>query len=187
MELEKLKEIVKEKLSEKRYKHSLNVMTRCEELARKFGQDVLTAKKIGLCHDIAKEMSDTEKLEYIKKYNIKIDEIEKLNIGLLHAKIGADIAKRQFGFSQEMSKAIEAHTTGVIDMDIFDKILFIADRTSLDRNFSDIDFINNLVDQDIDKAILYILNKKIENQIEKNNLIHLNSINTRNSLIIKNM
>lgn len=39
MELKEIEEIVKSKLSEKRYNHSLAVMQRCVELARIYGVD----------------------------------------------------------------------------------------------------------------------------------------------------
>ena len=44
-------------LSEKRYMHSVGVMRKAEQLAKKYGIDVNKAKLAGLAHDIAKEMS----------------------------------------------------------------------------------------------------------------------------------
>lgn len=183
MELIELEKIAKERLSEKRFYHSQCVMERCEEIAKKIGYDIETAKKVGILHDIAKEIPPEEKLNYCKKYNIEVDEIEKENTSLLHAKIGADIVKREFGFSDSMSRAIKAHTTGFPEMDMLAKILFVADRTSKERDLEDIDYINELLDKSIDEAILYILDKKIELQIKKRATIHINSIITRNWFI----
>ena len=45
----------------------------------------------------------------------------------MHAKIGKDIAIKQFGFSEIMGQAIANHTTGNKDMEIYSKILFIAE------------------------------------------------------------
>ena len=183
MELVEIEKIVKKNLSEERYYHSKCVMKRCEEIALKFVFDVDMAKKVGMAHDIAKELEPEEKIDYCKKNNIEIDELEEKNTSLLHAKIGADIAKREFGFSESMCQAIKAHTTGLPAMDMLAKILFIADRTSIDRNLPDIEYINELLDKDIDKAILYILDKKIELQIQKKATMHINSIITRNWII----
>ncbi|MDO5556539.1 MAG: bis(5'-nucleosyl)-tetraphosphatase (symmetrical) YqeK [Clostridia bacterium] len=183
MKLEEIQKYVKEHLSEKRYYHSMCVMERSEELAIKYGADIERVKKIGIAHDIAKEMTEQEKLEYVNKNNIKIDETEKENVGLLHAKIGKDIAKKQFGFPDYMGQAIENHTTGNKNMDIYSKILFIADRTSKDRNFEDIKELNKLVDENINEAVLYILDKKIELQIKKKATIHINGIMARNYLL----
>ena len=100
---------------------------------------------------------------YSDIYRLKeFHEIEKTNTTLLHAKIGKDIAIKKFGFTESMGQAILNHTTGNKNMDIYSKILFIADRTSVDRNFEDLEYLKSLEDKGIDEAVLYILDKKIE-------------------------
>lgn len=183
MELKQIQEYIKQRLSEKRYYHSTCVMERSKELALKFGADIQIAQKIGIAHDVAKEMTEEEKLKYIQENNIEIDDTEKENTGLLHAKIGKDIAIKEFGFDETMGQAIANHTTGNKNMDIYSKILFIADRTSIDRKFEDLDYINQLADKGIDEAVLYILDKKIKLQIEKRATIHVNGIIARNYLL----
>lgn len=183
MDLEQIQEIIKEHLSEKRYYHSKCVMERSKELAIKYGADVEVAAKIGIAHDVAKEMTEEEKLKYVEENNIEIDETEKINTGLLHAKIGKDISIKKFGFTESMGQAIANHTTGNRNMDIYSKILFIADRTSKDRNFEDLEYLNKLVDREIDEAVLYILDKKIELQIKKRASIHIDGIIARNSIL----
>ena len=185
MSLEEIQKIVKEYLSEKRYYHSTCVMDRSKELALKYGADLEIAAKIGIAHDIAKEMTEEEKLKYVEENNIEIDETEKINTGLLHAKIGKDISMKKFGFTESMGQAIANHTTGNKNMDIYSKILFIADRTSKDRNFEDLEYLNELADKGIDEVVLYILDKKIELQIKKRASIHINGIMARNYLLDK--
>lgn len=185
MDLKQIEEYIKNKLSEKRYYHSVCVKERSKELALKYGVDIEIAQKIGIAHDVAKEISEEEKLKYVKENNIEIDETEKINTGLLHAKIGKDIAIKEFEFSESMGQAIANHTTGNKDMDIYSKILFIADRTSKDRKFEDLEYLNKLVDIGIDEAVLYILDKKIKLQIEKKASIHINGIIARNSILEK--
>ncbi len=183
MELEQIKSEIHSRLSEKRYYHSVCVMERCEELAKKFEFDSETAKKVGISHDIAKEITDEEKIEYCNKNNIEIDDMERKNVSLLHAKIGAHMVKELFGFNDQMSQAINAHTTGLPRMDMLSKILFIADRTSKERNFPDINYLNELLEKNINEAILYILDKKIELQLNKKSNIHVNTIITRNEIL----
>ena len=183
MELKEIEEYIKKQLSEKRYYHSKCVMERSKELAEKLDVNVETAKKIGIAHDVAKEMSEEEKLKYVQDNNIKIDEIERKNTSLLHAKIGKDISIKKFGFTENMGQAIANHTTGSANMDIYSKILFIADRTSKDRNFEDLEYLNKLVDEGIDEAVLYILDKKIDLQIKKRAPIHINGIIARNYIL----
>ena len=82
-----------------------------------------------------------------------------------------------------MGQAIANHTTGNKDMDLYSKILFIADRTSKDRNFEDLEYLNQLVEKNIDEAVLYILDKKIELQLKKRASIHVNGIIARNYIL----
>ena len=100
MELEEIQKYVKENLSQKRYNHSIGVMERAIELAKKYGADVDICAKIGVAHDIAKEIPEEEKIKYCIENNIEIDETERINTPLLHAKIGKDIAIKKFGFSK---------------------------------------------------------------------------------------
>lgn len=183
MDLEKIIKIVESRLSEKRFYHCKCVMERAKELAEKFNFNIEIAQKVGIAHDIAKEIPNGGKIEYAEKNNIPIDEIERENPSLLHAKIGEHIAVNELGFSKEMGQAIRAHTTGIVNMSLLDKILFIADRTSSERGFPDIEYLNNLLDENIDKAVLYIIDKKIMLQIEKKATMHPDSIVARNYLI----
>lgn len=185
MDLENIKKFVKQRLSEKRFYHCECVMNRCVELAKKVGFNTEIAAKVGIAHDVAKELSSEDKLKYVQENNIEIDEIERENPTLLHAKIGADIAIKELGFTKEMGQAIRAHTTGIPNMSLLDKILFIADRTSIERGFPDIDYLNNLLEQSMDDAVLYIIDKKIILQIEKKAAMHPDSIIARNYLLKK--
>ena len=115
--IEKIKQDLKQNLSEKRYIHSIGVMEMSEELAKIYNVDVETAKIAGLLHDIAKEMPKEEMLKYVKENNIEITEVESINVGILHGKIGADLAKKKYNVSEQIQKAIEYHTTTHPDMD----------------------------------------------------------------------
>ena len=184
MELTDIESYVKTHLSEKRFFHSKCVMKKCEELARKYNVDIEAAKKVGLAHDIAKELTENEKLQYVLENNIQIDNIEKNNTGLLHAKIGADIAKKIFGFKDEMCSAIQYHCTAKDNMSMLEKILYIADWTSDDRTFENAINIKSILSKNgMDTAILYALDMVIKEQLEKKKEIHVDTINARNYLL----
>lgn len=183
MNLKEIQKDVKETLTEKRYYHSKCVMDMCEKYAIRYDVDSNIAKKVGMAHDIAKEMSNEEKVKYAKENNIIIDDIEKAYTGLLHAKIGADIAAKRYGFTKEMCDAIEAHTTGKQNMDMLAKILYMADWTGEDRHFGNIEYIRKLTYENIDEAIVYTLDEIIKEKIDKKEQIHMDTILTRNNLL----
>lgn len=186
-DIEKILEDVKNTLSEKRYIHSIGVMKQAEYLAKKYGQDVEIAKAVGIAHDIAKELTEEEKIKYVEENKIKIDEIEKINIGLLHAKIGADICKKKYNFTEEMQNAIKYHTTGNENMDTLAKIIFVADKTEENRKYDDLQTVQKLADEDLDKCILYILDYMLVDNVKKQKTIHPDSIKIRNKILIENL
>lgn len=188
MELvEKMNEDLKNSLSEKRYTHSLGVMNKAVELAKKYGVNENDAKIAGLLHDIAKEMTVEESLNYIEKNNIQIDEIERKNSPILHGKIGADIVKKKYNLPQNIQNAIIYHTTTNVKMDMLAKIIYVADKIEDGRTSKeyDIEYERYLADKDIDLAILHIINENIKSLISKNKLIHPNSIEMRNKILLK--
>lgn len=186
-DIEKILEDVKNTLSEKRYIHSIGVMKQAEYLAKKYGQDVEIAKAVGIVHDIAKELTEEEKIKYVEENKIEIDEIEKINIGLLHAKIGADICKKKYNFTEEMQNAIKYHTTGNENMDTLAKIIFVADKTEENRKYDDLQTVQKLADEDLDKCILYILDYMLVDNVKKQKTIHPDSIKIRNKILIENL
>ena len=185
MDLEEIEGEVRRGLSEGRLYHSKCVMDKCGELAVKYNVDVETAMKVGIAHDIAKEMTAEEKIEYARLNNIEIDDVEKKFPGLLHTKVGADIAVQRFGFTDQMAKAIEAHSTGKENMDMLAKVLYIADWIGLDRNYSDTQYLRELVEEDIDVAIIYSLEQIVKEKFEKKEEIHIDTILARNYLLNK--
>ena len=182
--IEKIKIDLKEKLSEKRYLHSLGTMNMAIKLANIYHIDTNIAALTGLAHDIGKELSNEEKIKFVDENNIETDVIERNNVGLLHGKIGAEIVKNEYNFSRDMLEAIKYHTTANIKMSMLDKIIFVSDKIEETRNYENINELRKLAENDIDECILEILSFSIKDNIEKGKLIHPNSILARNEILI---
>ena len=182
-QLEEIIEDVKNILSKERYEHSVNVMYRAEELAKKYNVDVNKAKLIGISHDIAKNFSNEEYLEYAKLNNIEIDDIEKEVPELLHAKVGADICKKKYGFTEDMQKAITYHTTGNENMDDLAKVLFIADKTSKERDYIDFKKVREAEKLGLTGLLIFVFDMSITYTIQWGGLIHPTGIYTRNKFL----
>lgn len=185
MKYEEIEKIIKQTLSEKRYIHSCGVAKRAVELAKIYGQDQEKAKIIGIAHDIAKEMPKQEALNYAKENGIEFDEIEKLESGLWHSKLGADIAKKKFGFTDDMAQAILYHTTANINMNTMDKIIYIADKTEEGRTIIDLSVAIDISNKDLDEGVLYISKFAMEYSLKKDSLIHPDTVNIINRIITK--
>lgn len=184
--IEKIKKDLQEMLSEKRYNHSIGVMNKAIEFAKIYGVDENKAALAGLTHDIAKEIPDEEALKLASDNNVEIDDfIKNINHKLLHGKIGAIIVKQRYGFDEQIQKAIEFHTEGTPDFDMLGKIVFVADKTEdLRKGPDEIDIWRKISKEDLDEAIIQIINFNIKKLIEEKRLIDLTCILTRNKLMM---
>lgn len=128
MDYTKIKEWLKENLTEERYLHSIGTAECARELAEKFGLDREKAYLAGLLHDSAKCFSN-EKLLNIINDNIEVEESELVNYKTLHAPVSAYLAEKEFNVEdKEILSAIRWHTLGKLNMTDFEKIIFIADK-----------------------------------------------------------
>lgn len=186
MEYKEIENDVKSVLSEYRFTHSLGVAKKAVELAKIYGVQEEIAKKVGIAHDIAKEMTDEEMIEYAKANNIRIDEIETVKPSLLHGKIGADIAAKKFGFTQDMINAIKWHTTGRENMSMLEKIIYVADKTEENRKGTrfNLEKSRELSTQNIDETLIFLMNEFITYNVKNEWLIHPETIKARNDLLL---
>ena len=186
MEYKEIEANVKNILSEYRFTHSVGVAKKAVELAKIYGVDEEIAKKIGIAHDVAKEMTDEEMIEYAKANNIRIDEIETVKPSLLHGKIGADIAAKKFGFTQDMVNAIKWHTTGRENMSMLEKIIYVADKTEENRKGTrfNLEKSRELSTQNIDETLIFLMNEFITYNVKNEWLIHPETIIARNDLLL---
>lgn len=126
--LEKYQKKLQRHLDKTRYEHTLGVMYTAAALAMAYHYDMEKAIVAGLLHDCAKNIPNDKKLELCRKHHIEVTEIEHENPFLLHAKVGAWIAKKKYDVKdEEILHAIKVHTTGEPAMNTLDMILFIAD------------------------------------------------------------
>ena len=156
-ELMDIQNKLSKKLSENRFNHSLGVSYTAASLAMKYNVDVYKARMAGLLHDCAKYLSDEDILEKCIKHDINITKEENKQPHLLHGKLGAYYASNKYGIDDgEILEAIRCHTTGKPNMNLLEKILFIADYIEPNRkNIPGLSEIRRYAFEDIDKAVYY--------------------------------
>lgn len=149
-------EILKQKLTEKRYNHSVNVARKAVYLAQKYGADIKKAEIAGLLHDITKQTDDDEQLELISEANMKLSDLEFENKKLWHAVSGAAYLKTQLKIDDDdILNAVKFHTTGRAGMSLLEKVVFVADMISEDRMFEEAEKLREFADESIDKAVCF--------------------------------
>ena len=118
----------------------------------------------GMLHDCAKCMSNEKRLAVCEKYNIVVNDAEKKNPFLLHAKVGSFWAMKKYGVhDQDVINAILNHTTGRPNMSLLEKIVYISDYIEPGRKQApNLELIRRLAFEDLDKALLKILEDTLE-------------------------
>ena len=81
-------DIIRPKLTEKRFHHSMCVAGMAGKLAEKYGADPEKAYVAGILHDIMKDTPKDEQLKIIENSDILLDNVEKSQFKLLHAIAG---------------------------------------------------------------------------------------------------
>ena len=168
-----------------RYVHCLGVMEFAGELAKVYGLDVTKMRFAGLIHDCAKSLPDEEMLELMDRFG-GADETIMASKGLWHGPAGAEYAKEHFGIDDEIYDAIFYHTIGKENMSLFTQIIYLADviEPGRDTEFDWSKDLRDLARSDIDGATLVALNNTIAHVIERNMVMHTESIKLRNRILL---
>lgn len=171
---------LKNNLSDKRFIHSVSVMKTAKKLADNHNCNVDQAAIAGLLHDCAKSLSNDKKLEMAIQYSYELSPAENENPDLLHAKLGAVVAKEKYGIiDPEILNAIECHTTGKPNMTTLDKIIYIADYIEPKRPpLPNIDNLRKTAMHSLDEALLEILEQTLDYLKAHNRTIDSRSMET---------
>ena len=154
-ELKQISRKLSKILKKDRYNHTLGVMYTAASLAMCYGADIRKAMTAGLLHDCGKYLSAEEQIRLCRKKNISLTESELEMPALVHAKLGAYLARHEYGITDpDILDAINYHTTGRPDMTLLEKIVYIADYIEPNRKeIPGLDQIRRIVFTDIDRAV----------------------------------
>lgn len=187
MTIQEYKALLKERLSEKRYYHSLCVADSAKMLANKYGADQEKAYFAGLVHDIMKDASEKEQLQTISDFGIILDNVEKNAKKLWHAIAGYVYLQTVCGVTDvEILDAVRYHTTARKNMTKLDKVLYLADFISADRTYDGIDDMRSSAEIDLDFAIKNGLIFTITDLVNNNKAVHKDTFEAFNQLVNEN-
>lgn len=167
-EAECLKELEKH-LSKKRRKHCLEVAKAAKELAIRYGCDPQKAYLAGLLHDILKEQPGEEQLRMLEKFGIILSAPVLRSPKLWHAIAGEVYCRQVLHVSdKEVLRAVRYHTSGRKDMTLLEKVLFIGDFISLDRDYPGVEALRKKAKQSLEEtmveAIAYTVSELLAEQ-----------------------
>jgi nicotinate-nucleotide adenylyltransferase len=159
--------IIRPLMSERRFKHSMNVAKSAVELAEKYGGNVKKAEIAGMLHDITKEFSNDEHLKIFSECNFNLNK-SGINPKLYHSITGSLYVKKFLCIQDfDIINAIKYHTTGRKSMSLLEKIIFVADFISIDRNFEGVRLLRHYAQHNLEYTFMNCLSYLIYELIEK--------------------
>lgn len=183
MQVNEIKEYLKENLKENRYLHVLGVVETAINLAKLNNVSEEKAELAALGHDIAKNLSFEKMMNIIEKNSIRLTEEELEAKELWHSIISPVLGKQVLGINdEEILSAMRWHTTGKENMSNLEKIIYIADMIEPGRNFPGVEELREATFEDLNQGVLMGLNHTINYLNKKNLPIDSNTIKARDYL-----
>ena len=143
-------------LDAKRLVHSKNTALVALSLNRNFCPKIDEDKVLlaGLLHDVGKMYDKTE----LPKNIINAIPSDSIGTPVQHQFVSAEIVKNDFHISDEdVLNAIRFHTTGRENMSQFEKLIYVSDLISYERNFQGVESLRKAVYNDFEKGFITCL------------------------------
>lgn len=159
-----------------RYRHTLAVARTALTLARRHGLDPERAALSGLLHDCGRVMSPKAMARYCRKHRLRApahSDILENRPSLLHAYVGADLARRRFGVEDpDILSAVRSHTLGAPRMSPLEKLIYAADACSDDREFPEAARIRRLAEKSLEEGFRETVRSKLQHVLQYGAWMH---------------
>ncbi len=176
--------LIRQRLSDYRFYHSMCVAQSAKELAALYGADCEKAEVAGILHDVMKEASCEEQLEVIEQAGMTITDLEKSEKKFYHQISGAAYVKCVLKIEdEEIINSIRYHTTGRENMSLMEQIVYLADFISADRIYDDVEIMREKTRQSKEAGMIYAMGYTITSNIKKGNTLHPETVNAYNWVI----
>ncbi len=192
-----LENIMARKLDEYRFAHTKSVKEECARLAQIFSlSDVDTTELLqaALLHDCTKPSKFVDQLTLAQMMGITLSDDDIQSPAILHSITGAQMARLQYGASDVVVNAIACHTTGKENMNLIEKLLFLADYIEPTRTFDDCVRVRHYfyeecarlsLEQRLNSTLLLAFDLTIDQLISEKHPIHPQTVKSRNFLLKK--
>ena len=160
--MDKLEKVVISLLKPNRVAHVLGCRDTAVALAKHWGADETDAARAGILHDITKAIDGPLQLTLCDEYGTMLDDFSRRYPKTLHALTGSLVARRIFGENDAVCEAIRHHTTGKANMNLLEKIIYVADYMEPCRDFPGVERLRSLAFQDMDAALKLGLEMTLE-------------------------
>lgn len=166
-----LEQLVSHKIKEKRFNHIKNVARKSQEIAKYYKLDQTKAYIMGMLHDICKEMPLERQYQLVDNR-----ETFEVNDATIHSYAAYYYCLEHLKIKDEIIlSAIKKHTCAGFEMGIYDKLLYVCDMLSDEREFEGIEDLRNLLYVDLNECFKQCFIHSFNYLLEKNVKISLDN------------
>lgn len=183
--LKDLTEKIKSIMSSSLYQHSINTLEYASTIAQKYLSDIEFFDLGVACilHDYGKIFNYEELVKIAKENELEVGSFELNSPLLLHSFVGDYLVLRDFNVSSsKILKAIKFHAIGYCNMNLADKILFIADKVEKSRNYNGVKKLRDLALKNINLCLLEVYKNNIMYIIKRDRFLHPDTVKIWNNI-----
>ena len=164
------KKIIRERMGDYRFSHSVNVAKEAKKLAKHYGAD---EKK-------------EQQLQIIIDSGIILDNVQLHAPKLWHEMSGSIVVRDELGIDDEdILNAIRYHTTGRAGMSLLEKVIFTADFTSEERTYSGVATMRKKSKKSLEEAMLYGYQFTFKDLSKRQLAIHPDEVACYNEIVLQ--
>ena len=139
----------------------------------------------GILHDIMKNSPPEEQLAVLEQAGAVLTADERANPKLWHAMAGEAYARTALQVKDaDILRAIRYHTTARAGMSVLEKVLYIADFISADRDYNGVEEMRAAAGVSLEAAMLKGMRFCITDLVQSGQVIHTDSVEAYNEIII---
>ena len=175
------KDMIRSMMGKKRYTHSCNVADMCVKLAEVHGGDVKKAYLAGILHDCRKEADAETQRKEMMASGYYVDPAELASKSTWHGLAAAYYLREELGITDEdVLNAVRYHTVARAAMSKLEKIVYLGDLVSAERDFPDVGKYRAYALKDLDDGMYRALKWSIGNLSENDRKIPVSTIEAFN-------
>ena len=177
--------LIRPMMGDRRYNHSINVANEAVTLAKLYGADEEKAYIAGILHDITKELPFDEQLQIMQEGGIILDNVQKTAPKLWHGISGSVYIQTNPGIKDpDIINAIRYHTTGRAGMSLLEKVIFVADFTSEERDYDGAEIMRQKSRESLEEAMIFGFQFTLCDLTKRKLAIHPDEVFCYNDIIL---
>ncbi|MDO4935988.1 MAG: bis(5'-nucleosyl)-tetraphosphatase (symmetrical) YqeK [Phascolarctobacterium sp.] len=186
MNFEEMRIKLQSELKPSRYAHSFRVYETAMEMAKWYGMPTEKLAVAALLHDCGRKIEVQNSVHQALVWNLGVDDVERQQPILLHQKLGAYLAKQEYGIDdEEILNAIATHTTGDKGMSMMAQVVYLADMIEPGRVYDGMEELREVAKKDLQLGMINCYAHTMNYLLRQGLLIHPKCVEGYNELLFQ--